>query len=431
MIDTSKRSLKVPPVVNQHAQADLRQPAVTGWAAIQEYLMKIALVLEQFNVARGGAERSTYELACALGRLGHDVTLLGSGFELEGARDLPFSTREFSVSALTRAQRWRRFQRAIGDHIKSSDYDIVHSMVPIIAADVYQPRGGSTLHSSRCHAMSYANRAVVGVKRASSFLNRARQVRIASERELCLTDSGPVVAALSNYVAEQFKTDYDLPDARLRLIRNGVDIKPIQSENARAQSQKLRQLYDPEDKLALFLFAAENLRLKGLGALISAVQRVLQSPNEGRRDLRVMVVSSQDYRSYWQQARDAKLDHRIIFMGSSRKMPALLHMCDAVVLPTYNDACSRIVLEALAAGKPAITTRFNGAAEFLDSGTYGIVIGESGNIDALADALLTLCDRGQHQKMTRAIQADRLGEKVSIDRHAEQLVKLYQELLCR
>ena len=141
-----------------------------------------------------------------------------------------------------------------------------------------------------------------------------------------------------------------------------------------------------------------------------------------------MVVSKQDYKSYWQQAQELGLGDVVIFMGHSDKMAQLLRMSDAVVLPSYNDACSRLILEGLAAGRPGITTRYNGAAEFLGGGKYGIVIDRADDEAALGRALVELCDRGRQREMSRAIEDDKVYQRVSMRRHAKELLGLYEEL---
>ncbi|MCK5271631.1 MAG: glycosyltransferase family 4 protein, partial [Sedimentisphaerales bacterium] len=242
---------------------------------------------------------------------------------------------------------------------------------------------------------------------------------------ICQRHDGPLLAALSEYVARQFKTDYGLPDERIRVIRNGVNTNRLRNEQAVSEGTELRSLYDRKGDLALFLFAAENPRLKGLEWLIRSVQQAAQQLTGPLRDFRIMAIGSGNFKSYRSLARQLQMDQRILFMGSTSQMPGLLQMCDAVVLPTYNDACSRMVLEALAVGKPAITTAFNGAAEFLREGDYGFVIDRCDDGPALTDALLRLCDHNRQQQMCRAIEADRLYEKVSMKRHARELLALY------
>jgi UDP-glucose:(heptosyl)LPS alpha-1,3-glucosyltransferase len=236
------------------------------------------------------------------------------------------------------------------------------------------------------------------------------------------------LAALSDYVGRQFKEEYQLSDDRMRLIRNGVNIDPFRNEEGRAQGKKLRSLYDPNKDKALFLFAAENLRLKGLAWLIRAADLAVRERPDHLRDFRIMVVSRQGFHAYWKLAYRLGLEQHILFMGPTTQMPALLNMCDAAVLPTFNDACSRLVLEALAAGKPAITTRYNGAADFLQDGKYGYIIDQGNDNRALADGLLQFCDPECQQRMSQAIETDNLPYQVSIQRHISELIALYEEL---
>jgi len=390
--------------------------------------MKIALIVEKFSSRRGGAERSTWELAQALTELGHEVTLLAGSIQFDSRANPAFALKEIPAGGINRTQRWRNFERELARHLRQANYDIVHSMTPIMQADVYQPRGGSIMHSSRRHSLSYGNEIIKGLKRATSGLNLSRRVHIDSEKRICTASDGPVVAALSDYVAEQFKADYALDDNRLRVVRNGVQVEPLRDEQARQQGRKLRSLYDREGDLAWFLFAAENLRLKGLGWLIRAASAAMNQRQDFQRDFRVMVVGG-TWARYWRQTQRLGLDQRVLFMGQTQQMAALINMCDAVILPTYNDACSRVVLEGLAAGKPAITTRYNGAAEFLGQGRYGCIVDQCDDVDELARALLRICDRRQQQQMCQAIEADKLWQQVGMARHARELVQLYQSLI--
>ena len=391
-------------------------------------MMRVALITEDLNPRRGGAERSASELAAELARQGMDLTVLARRVTVKSV-DRSYQDKIFRVSARTRVGRWRKFAQAVGGHLAETNYDIVHSLVPIPQVDVYQPRGGSILYSAKRSAQTYACSIKSRMKLKTMVFNRARQVRIAGERTLCEVNPGPMVLALSRYVERQFQEEYQLSDSRVRVIRNGIDIEPIRSEPAREQGRVLRERFDPSGELAIFLFAAENFRLKGLAPLIEASVRLKESMQR-RRDFLILVAGGEDYSRYYQEVQKLGLGGKIVFLGSTRRMAAMLNMCDAAVLPTFNDACSRLVMEALAAGKPAITTRYNGAAEFLGDGTYGVTIDEPTNIQALADALAQICDPQQQQQFCQSIEADRVYDQVSIRRHVAELIEIYRGI-CR
>ena len=396
--------------------------------------MKIALIIERYDPTRGGAERSTVEMAACLAQLGHEITVVaGSVVEATENDDhtLPFRLHDLRISPGRTQHTYAQFQNVLADHLTGQGYDISHSMMPLLDVDIYQPRGGSTLNAMRRHIAAYDCPCVRACKRATAGWNRSRRTRIDAERRLCAAPQGPTVIALSTYVAQQFRDDYDLSDGRLRLVPNGIDVEPYTDRQACLDGHKLRQCYDPNDELALFVFVAQNFRLKGLTQLIRAAQLAKSRRQDQHRHFRIMVFGDEPFGPYYRVTAKLQLTDEILFMGSTTEMPAVLHMADAAVLPTWGDACSRTVLESLSAGRPAITTRFNGAADFLDADKFGLIIDEPDNLSALADGLLALCDRQHCQRLTQAIHDAQLHDRLSMHRHARQLVDVYEEIIRR
>ena len=101
------------------------------------------------------------------------------------------------------------------------------------------------------------------------------------------------------------------------------------------------------------------------------------------------------------------------------------------VLPTFYDPSSRFILEALADGKPVITTKFNGATDLFVDSRHGKVIDTPENIDALAEAIRYFTDKKNIENVSRAIIEDNLKENISIDRAARQLIEVYESILQR
>jgi UDP-glucose:(heptosyl)LPS alpha-1,3-glucosyltransferase len=93
----------------------------------------------------------------------------------------------------------------------------------------------------------------------------------------------------------------------------------------------------------------------------------------------------------------------VLFTGPTRQVAAMYAAADAFVLPTYYDACSLAVLEAMACGLPAITTETNGIAGLLSPGTDGFVISHPPNEAELASVMEGLLDAEfRHQVGTAA-----------------------------
>jgi UDP-glucose:(heptosyl)LPS alpha-1,3-glucosyltransferase len=68
-------------------------------------------------------------------------------------------------------------------------------------------------------------------------------------------------------------------------------------------------------------------------------------------------------------------------------MPSLYHAVDIFLLPTIYDPFSNACLEALAAGRPVITTRANGFSEIIENGRHGTIIDDPRDVDAIDAAL--------------------------------------------
>ena len=76
---------------------------------------------------------------------------------------------------------------------------------------------------------------------------------------------------------------------------------------------------------------------------------------------------------------------------------------------------------------PCITTRMNGAAEAITDGVEGFVIDSPDDIEALADRIGRLRDRGLAAQMGEA--AARLAPRLSMTRHVDEMLKLYDEIV--
>lgn len=382
----------------------------------------IALIIERTDVSLGGAERSILELTEALRRANVQVTLLtASGEESEG-------TIPLCGSGAGRVS-FARFEKALIRHLAEYEYDIVHSTLPFSFCDVYQPRGGSYPEAMLRNAASYRNPKMRVWKRWTGWLNWRRTSLMRAERLLCRRCEGTTLAALSEYVRDQFVRHYGVPEERIAVIPNGVQLHPsvesakITEFRGRVRSQS--DVAEGEDP-AIFLFAANNFRLKGLGPLLEAVKRASSWPSA--RPIVIAVAGSGNPGSYLQRARRLGIGGRVVFLGPVADMQAAIAGCDTAVLPTYYDPASRFILEALAAGRPVITTRYNGAAERIEHQRHGVVLKDPGEIETLATALIRLSHPDLVRQMSGAIVEDGLREAVSIDRHAEQLTEVYETI---
>ena len=382
--------------------------------------MKIAIIIERTDINLGGAERSVNELSGALVRLGHEVHILAAKGQSKSdnihflCQDKPGSRVDLHV-----------FGEALKSHLSQNSYDIVHSVLPFEFADVYQPRGGTYAESVLRNAASYRNKLIESWKKLTAFTNFRRSTLLQAERKLCSGSDGPVIVALSKYVSEQFKRHYNVEQHRIIVIPNGVNTeKQVDEEKALQMRQRIFNGLglNEADRPVLFLFAATNFRLKGLSCLLEAV-KTLTERIKGF-DGYVVVVGGAEKSQYKRLA-----EGRAIFPGSVDDIHNIMSIVDVAALPTFYDPASRFILEALAAGKPVITTKFNGATDLFTNNRHGIVINSPENIESLADAVDYFTNKDNIRNASQAIIKDNLRATISIDRVARELTTLYELIL--
>jgi UDP-glucose:(heptosyl)LPS alpha-1,3-glucosyltransferase len=389
-------------------------------------MLSVAIIIERMFPALGGAERSISELAEELAAQGINVRILAAAGQASQycsvlCTDDPRKRTSFHT-----------FEKALRQHLSQNHYDIIHSVLPFDFADLYQPRGGSYKEAMLQNIAGFSCPCLRCWKRMTHFVNIRRTTLLRAEKRLCIKNDRIVIAALSDYVKQQFIRHYHLPEERIAVIGNGVNINRVanvQWANAFRQDILKRLPLSLRNNAVLFLFAANNFRLKGLGELIAAfAEAVGKSPSTPAA---LVVIGKDNPDAYRQQARAMGIESRVFFCGPQEDGFSVLSACDVAVLPTYYDPCSRFILEAIAQAKPVITSRFNGAAEQFQTGRHGIVIDRPTDTSALAEAVLAMCNPKTTKTMTDAILADNLKEKVSIARHVGQLRQVYDIILAQ
>jgi len=116
------------------------------------------------------------------------------------------------------------------------------------------------------------------------------------------------------------------------------------------------------------------------------------------------------------------------FAGWRTDIPEILHASDIVTLPSYREGLPVSLQEALAMGKPIVSTDVPGCRETVDDGINGLLV-PARNADRLAQALETLLqDSDLRQRMGEASLAKARAE-FDVRKIVEQHLVLYESLV--
>lgn len=389
--------------------------------------MKVALVIERVETWRGGAETSTMQFARDLASLGCEVHVV-TGTYMPSTPELRIVP--VRVGRLLKGWRTGFFARRAAALVREEDYDIVHAITPCPVADIYQPRGGTVPEMLARNRATYPTALRRALKRIAQWLRFKYHVMGRLETRLLNRQPPPVVVAISRYVADQLRRHYAFDPDRIRTIFNGVDPDVTDAAQRREDRQSVRRQYALADDDLMLLCVAHNFKLKGVGRAIEALHLLAGGSEPLRRDngrCVLVVVGRDNPARYVRLAHRLGLADRVIFTGATDRTGAFFHAADVLVHPTYYDPCSRVVLEALAAGLPVVTTRFNGAAERIRDGLHGYVVDSPDDVEAIADRLRRLSDDAHRREC--AGRAPAAVEEISMFAHAGRSYELYRALL--
>lgn len=151
---------------------------------------------------------------------------------------------------------------------------------------------------------------------------------------------------------------------------------------------------------------------KGIEVLLDAVPMV--------PDARFVIVGDGPLR----EKLEARAGDRVTWLGFRRDVPELLAASDLFVLPSLGDAYPTVLMEAMAAGLPVVSTRVGGIPEIVDDGRTGRLV-PPGNAEALARTISELLDsREDREALGRSARAE-AERRFSTAAWVERLRKVY------
>jgi glycosyltransferase involved in cell wall biosynthesis len=126
----------------------------------------------------------------------------------------------------------------------------------------------------------------------------------------------------------------------------------------------------------------------------------------------------------------AKGDEGVHFVGWRRDLESLLPDLDVALLTSRNEGTPVALIEAAAAGVPAVATDVGGVASVVQAGVTGLLV-PSGDARSVADALLELLRDPERRERMGAAAREHVRSRFGAQRLADDVARLYDELSSR
>ncbi|MDP3260500.1 MAG: glycosyltransferase family 4 protein [Thermodesulfovibrionales bacterium] len=229
-----------------------------------------------------------------------------------------------------------------------------------------------------------------------------------------------LIIANSNMVKSQIINHYAVPEKKIKVIYNGVDIKRFSPLNAEIYRARVRKELSISEDAEVILFVGSGFERKGLGTLIRAASLI-----KSEKNLRLLIIGRGNINKFKSVAKKCGIQNSIIFLDAQSEVEKLYAAADIFALPTIYDPFSNATLEAMASGLPVITTRNNGVAELMQDGEEGFVLEDLTDCAALAEKI----GKALSSRESMGYKARLTAEKYPIEQAAEEFMKSISGLI--
>jgi len=226
------------------------------------------------------------------------------------------------------------------------------------------------------------------------------------------------LVAVSESEARLVATRAIVPDDRLVVIRNGVDLTPPSKVGP-----DLRARLGLDAAVPLIGFIGRLVPQKAPGLVVEAAALLA---GQGVEAVTVMMGAGPLSGEVEQAIRERSLTGRVRTLGHLEGAAEVVGQLDVLVLPSFYEGCPYAPLEAMRAGVPVVLSDAVGNRDVVDHGHTGLLF-PPGDAASLAGAVsLLFSDPDLRHRLTAAAK-ERLATHFDIRAMAAATGRLYEE----
>jgi len=248
--------------------------------------------------------------------------------------------------------------------------------------------------------------------------------RMIHETEYWLTYEAWRVICCSNYMVSHARWAFGLPEDKLVMIPNGVNVEEYAKNKNQDLSQFRARFALPEQKIVLFV--GRLVYEKGLHVLIKALPKVQEKAN-----IKCVIVGD----GYMEEelsnlVKEMGLEHRVMFIGfvDDETLRNLQGCADVCVAPSLFEPFGIVALEAMAAERPIVVSDVGGLSEIVMHDATGVKVYPN-NPDSLAWGITRVLLDGNYADHLRNNAYKKVQENYNWDKISQRTKTIYETVL--
>lgn len=332
--------------------------------------MNIAFCLYKY-FPYGGLQRDFLRVALTVAARGHHVQVFTQSWQGERPEGLEIIL--VPVTARTNHGKNEQYYQWVQNYLSQHPVDRIVGFNKMPGLDVYYA-------ADVCYAEKVA-------REKGFFYKLTRRYRhySAFEKATFQQGSGTTLLMLTDKQIGDFKQHYHTESQRFRILPPGIypDRKySLQPENSR---QIVREKNGIALDQFLLLQVGSDFKRKGVPRSLQALASL---PETIRHRTQLMVVGQDKADRYRAQARQLGIEKQVQFFSGRDDVAELMSAADLLLHPAVQEAAGIVLLEAVVAGLPVLTTEVCGYAGYITAAQCGVVIPEPFAQENLNTALL-------------------------------------------
>jgi len=229
----------------------------------------------------------------------------------------------------------------------------------------------------------------------------------------------PAVLIANSFAAKRNAASLGIPSDRIYILQNVIDLSTFDELMARSTNQTFQ--FDQPVIAAIAKFKVQKRLDRFLAALAMARQEVL--------DLKGILIGDGPERPRLEALANklGLLPDGLLFLGRRNDVPALLAQASMLVLSSDHEGFPNVLLEAMAARLPVITTPAGDAGLVVQEGITGYVL-PFDDIDAMAERMVRLAKSPDLRHTLGEAGRRRVEHLYGFEGLAERLLSTYRAI---
>lgn len=215
-------------------------------------------------------------------------------------------------------------------------------------------------------------------------------------------------------------TELGIKEDRIYVIPVNSDLEKFKNSDGLL----IRKQYVDGKFDRMLLFTGRLTRQKDIPTLLKAFKLILAE----RSSTLLVIVGSGDQENFLKKlVRDLEIERNVVFTGSleHEEIPRYLSACDVYVVPSIYEGTCIAMVEAMAAGKPVVATRFAGAEYLIKDEENGFLVNQK-DYKRMAERILEILNDTSKGKLMGEESAKRIENIFSGNRNIKAIIKLWE-----